>query len=116
MKKRAKHPGGRPRIDPRSVAAYHLGLSFSDDLREAMLVLVAKANERAAAAGLPAKVTPSGLARAWIEERILVELTQLKTVDEPERKPARKSVYDWINEHRAELRAQRERAEKSRGW
>jgi hypothetical protein len=105
--KRKKHAGGRPRIDPDSVATFHLGLSFSDALRDEMLRLVARANERLVAQGLPGKVTASSLARVWIEERMLAELQQLAAEKELAPQPPRKSVYDWIKEHGAELRAAR---------
>jgi hypothetical protein len=113
MKKRTKHPGGRPRIDPDSVASFHLGLSFSNTLRTGFLRLVEKANERRAAEGLPGKITPSSLARVWIEERMLAELQRLDAEGELAPQPPRKSVYDWIREHGAELRAEREKGGKT---
>ncbi len=113
MKKRTtKHAGGRPRIDPESVAAFHLGLSFSDALRDGMLLLVRKANERLGAQGLPAKVTASSLARTWVEERMLAELERLKGEQALEPQPPRKSVYDWIKENCAEIREEQGRNRK----
>ena len=59
--------------------------------------------------GLPAKMTASSLARAWVEERMLAEPERLKNEQALEPQVPRKGVYDWINEHRAQIRGEREK-------
>jgi hypothetical protein len=49
-----------------------------NDHREAQLTtLVAAANERARAAGVPSNVTPSGLVTMWILERLDAEMAKI---------------------------------------
>ncbi len=65
---------GRPSRDPLATgdsrAQFHVGLRLVDARRDQLLELVKRANARAAAAEVPATVTPSGLITMWILERI----------------------------------------------
>jgi hypothetical protein len=70
---RPKNLRGRPRIDPASVAHYHLGLRFPDAMRDRLLALVDEANRELHAKGFPQMITPSSLVRAWIDQRIKQE-------------------------------------------
>jgi hypothetical protein len=65
-------------VNPAGRGAFHLGLRLGDSLRDELLVLVAAANERAKAAGLPPTVTPSGLVTHWIVERISEEMKRAR--------------------------------------
>lgn len=67
----------RKRIDPESVAVFHLGLRFPDRMRDDLFACVDAANERARTQGLPANVTASSLVRVWIEQRLAEELARL---------------------------------------
>jgi hypothetical protein len=69
---------GRPPADPDAVgsAVYHLGMRFDARKRDALLMLVDAAIERAREAGVPDAVTPSSLVALWIRERIELEVAK----------------------------------------
>lgn len=79
MSEAPKRRRGRPSRDPLAGegAGFHIGLRFDESRRAQLYACVDAANERARAAGLPATITPSGLAAHWIRERLDLETAKL---------------------------------------
>lgn len=70
---RKNDPGGGA---PDTKLGFHLGLRLAGERGEQIKKLVALANERARAAGIPANVSASSLVTMWITERIGQEMTK----------------------------------------
>jgi hypothetical protein len=77
VSEKPKKRGRPPREPAEGPMVLHLGLRFTARRAAELRRIVDAANQLARDAGIPAVVTPSGLAQMWINERLAEEIAKL---------------------------------------